>query len=265
MWFLDNNFMNLIENWWNEETPKGSKMFTFVSKMKHIKLRILEWNKKHFRNIFKEKLEIEEELNKLNSEIIKNGMNNESYHLEKDLLLKQEDILAKEEVFWRQKSREKWLNEGDQNTKFFHNSTIANRAFKSITKISDGVGNLTDKPNQIAEIMVDHFHKILNNFESSNKTAQDKMLMTIPSLITVEDNKSLNKPISLDEVKSAIFSMNPDKSPGPDGFQAFFFQKCWDIIGIDLWKALEAMRNGGSLLSEINFTFLTLIPKLAIQ
>ena len=59
--------------------------------------------------------------------------------------------------------------------------------------------------------------------------------------------------------------MNPDKSPGPDGFQAFFFQKCWDIIGIDLWKALEAMRNGGSLLSEINFTFLTLIPKLAIQ
>lgn len=139
-------------------------------------------------------------------------MNNESYLLEKELLYKQEDILAKEEVFWRQKSREKWLNEGDCNTKFFHNSTIANRAFKSIKKIKDGPGNLTENPNLIVEIMVNHFHKILNNFESSNMKAQDKMLATIPSLISVEDNKNLNKPITLDEVKTTLFSMNLDKS-----------------------------------------------------
>ena len=113
----------------------------------------------------------------------------------------------------------------------------------------------------IVETMVSHFYNILNNFESSNKFAQDKMLETIPSLISAEDNKNLNKPISMEEVKSALFSMNPDKSPGLDGFQAFFFQKCWDIIGLDLWKAIEATRNGGLLLFEINFTFLTLIPK----
>ena len=59
--------MNLIKIWWNEETFKGSKMFSFISKMKHIKKKILEWNKEHFRNIFKEKLDIEEDLNKLNS------------------------------------------------------------------------------------------------------------------------------------------------------------------------------------------------------
>lgn len=41
-------------------------------------------------------------------------MNNESYNLEKDLHARQESILAKEEVFGRQKSREKWLDiEGD--------------------------------------------------------------------------------------------------------------------------------------------------------
>ena len=56
----------------------------------------------------------------------------------------------------------------------------------------------------------------------------------------------------MEEVKMALFSMNPDKSLGPDGFQAFFSQKCWEIIGLDLWKAIEASRNGGLLLSEIN-------------
>ena len=134
--------------------------------------------------------------------------------------------MAKEEIFWRQKSREKWLNKGDQNTKSFHNSTLFNRAFESITKIKNSSRALIENPNVIIETMVSHFYNILNNFESSNKIAQDKMLEAIPQLITLEDNIYLNKPITMEEVKSALFSMNLDKSLGLDGFQAFFFQKC---------------------------------------
>ena len=40
-------------------------------------------------------------------------MNNENFFLEKELLTKQENILAKGEVFWRKISREKWLEKGD--------------------------------------------------------------------------------------------------------------------------------------------------------
>ena len=88
------------------------------------------------------------------------------------------------------------------------------------------------------------------------------MLKFIPKLISSEDNKVLNKPITLEEVRLVVFNMNPDKSPGPDGFQAFFFQKCWDIIGEDLWKVIEALMNGQAILSKINHSFLTLIPKI---
>ena len=99
MWFLDQNFMNLVKNWWIQDNFKGSKMFIFVSKMKSIKEKILRWNKEHFKNIFKEKLDIEEDLCKLNTEVIKNGMNNNTFYLEKDLLAKQQKHLGKRRNF----------------------------------------------------------------------------------------------------------------------------------------------------------------------
>ena len=74
-------------------------MFIFMSKIKMLKDKILKWNKQHFNNIFKEKLEVEAKLKDLNAEVIKRGMNNESYLLEKELLAKQEDLLSKEEIF----------------------------------------------------------------------------------------------------------------------------------------------------------------------
>ena len=98
-------------------------------------------------------------------------MNNDSYFLEKELLTKQEDILSKEEILWRQKLRERWLDEGDQNMKFFHNSTLYNRAESKISSINNHLSISTDKPSEIAKKIVDHFQKILNNFEGSNREA----------------------------------------------------------------------------------------------
>ena len=50
------------------------------------------------------------------------------------------------------------------------------------------------------------------------------MLESIQKLITEEDNKMLNKAFTTKEIKNALFSMNPNNSPEPDGFQAFLFQ-----------------------------------------
>ena len=113
MWFQDLDFIKNISDWWTQARFEGSKMFIFVSKLKLLKEKILRWNREHFNNIFKEKMEIENRLKNLNQEIIKHGMNNDSYFLEKELLAKQENILSKEEIFWEQKSRDKWLDDGD--------------------------------------------------------------------------------------------------------------------------------------------------------
>lgn len=59
-----------------------------------------------------------------------------------------------------------------------------------------------------------------------------------------------------------MLSFNPDKAPGPDGFNAHFFQVCWGIIKHDVCKAVSNFFRSGKLLKQVNSTFLELIPKV---
>ena len=50
------------------------------------------------------------------------------------------------------------------------------------------------------------------------------------------------------------------KAPGPDGFASDFFQSRWNIIGKDIWEAMEESKNSQTILKAFNATFLDLIP-----
>eukprot|EP00253_Pinus_taeda_P017522 PITA_17522 len=68
-------------------------------------------------------------------------------------------------------------------------------------------------------------------------------------------------PISKEEVESVLKSMQRDKSPGPDGWTAEFFQHFFEFIGDELVAVVEDSRHSGSIYQPFNATFLALIPK----
>nr|GFD48521.1 putative RNA-directed DNA polymerase, eukaryota, reverse transcriptase zinc-binding domain protein [Tanacetum cinerariifolium] len=68
--------------------------------------------------------------------------------------------------------------------------------------------------------------------------------------------------ITNEEIKSAMFDIGDDKSPGPDGFTSTFFKKGWEVVGNDVCNAVRDFFSNGCILKEINHTFLALIPKL---
>ena len=79
--------------------------------------------------------------------------------------------------------------------------------------------------------------------------------------LTNEASQWLSRNVSNDEIKAALFQMSPDKAPGADGYNAFFFQKNWDIAGSDICRAVHSFFNSGRILTEVNHTFITLVPK----
>ena len=72
---------------------------------------------------------------------------------------------------------------------------------------------------------------------------------------------SLTLPVPISEIEEVIKAENPNKAPGPDGFNAHFFKVFWPIIGNDVCEAITDFFQHSLLLNQVKSTFIVLVPK----
>ncbi|PNX96059.1 ribonuclease H [Trifolium pratense] len=192
-------------------------------------------------------------------------INDEGYteslsHQELLAKLELEKVLDMEEAFWHEKSRIKWHSEGDRNTTFFHKSAKIKQAYKKISSIRVDDVVLTE-PAQIASHVVNHFQ---NLFTGSNNVHDNGLIEdVIPRLVNDNVNNLLTLLPSIVEIKNAVFAMNKNGAPGPDGFGAFFYQTYWDIIKEDVCNAVLEFFTFNWILPNFNSNTVVLIPKVS--
>jgi hypothetical protein len=110
----------------------------------------------------------------------------------------------------------------------------------------------------IQKALMDYFTNI---FTSSNPTNFSDTTAGISNRVNPSMYDLINQDFNASEVYQAVFQLNSNSAPGPDGLSASFFQSYWDIIGEDLTSyILDILNNGGSPRS-LNNTFICLIPK----
>ena len=63
-----------------------------------------------------------------------------------------------------------------------------------------------------------------------NTKTQERILGNIKCKVTQEQRQTLDAPITLEEIKKAVFQMQTGKSPGLDGIPIEFYQEFWEII-----------------------------------
>ena len=76
-----------------------------------------------------------------------------------------------------------------------------------------------------------------------------------------EQQDSLTRRISEEEVKQAIFQMEGDKAPGPDGFPPLFFQSFWEVVKSDTLRMVQCCLETSHGCKALNKAFILLLPK----
>ncbi|GJR77142.1 RNA-directed DNA polymerase, eukaryota [Tanacetum coccineum] len=82
-----------------------------------------------------------------------------------------------------------------------------------------------------------------------------------PNRLTPDQIEDLERNVSYEEIKRAVWDCGISKSPGPDGFTFEFYRKYWSLIDHDVVAAVTSFFSTGSFPPGCNSSFITLIPK----
>ncbi|KAL0447058.1 UNVERIFIED_CONTAM: hypothetical protein Slati_1833700 [Sesamum latifolium] len=97
-----------------------------------------------------------------------------------------------------------------------------------------------------------YFHSLVQHEEAP--------LNIIPNLINEEQGLNLYKETSIDEMSKVVFDMAAESTAGPDGFNASFYQRCWEIVKFDVTEAAKDFLDGTPLPISFTATTIVLIP-----
>lgn len=196
-----------------------------AEKLHKLKQLLVLWNKKQFGNIFTRLRKKEEDVirGEVDLENLNSPGNQEKY---RKLFLELDDLLNKEEVYRRQKSRCKWNLEGERNTKFFNNMVQRKWNKQKILSVVDDNGQIMSEQGQLKASVVNYFERLISSPRTLDSTTGEDIARVIEHLDSEEMNTTLCGVPSLEKIKKAVFGLNREATAGPDGFSAYFFQFC---------------------------------------
>ncbi|XP_054820714.1 uncharacterized protein LOC129319648 [Prosopis cineraria] len=118
------------------------------------------------------------------------------------------------------KSRCRWLQWGDKNTKFFYASAVIKKRRKRIEALKNDAGDWIEDSESLKS-MASEYYK--NLYSKDINAIPDSTWPNYFPQIDSETLLYLNSDVTDIEIKNAAFALDVFKAPGPDGIQAHFF------------------------------------------
>ena len=132
------------------------------------------------------------------------------------------------------RSRVKWIEEGEKNTKFFLGLEKTSQNNKLITRLTDENGRIYTKQDELLDYQAKfyknlfskkvNFSDVRSQFENFTKDIQ------IPK-IDDEARASCEGSVDLSEAETALKQLKKDSAPGYDGLTGTFYLAFWSDIG----------------------------------
>ncbi|XP_026410380.1 uncharacterized protein LOC113305574 [Papaver somniferum] len=206
-------FMRLVEENWNLEL-NGAPPFVFTSKLKRLKEVLKTWNINIFGDVqFRLKLETE-------NDFLDYDPADEFQFLKVVDAKKDVDDVRMLAVMLKMKSRVTWLEDGDQNTRFFHNSIRMRRSQNTISELKVSNDTTLFLQDEIKDFIVNHYQ---SKFIGGDVNIDPALFDIDHESISAAESAFMDVILSLEKVKVAVFDLGDDSAPGQDGFTVLLF------------------------------------------
>ncbi|XP_052107462.1 uncharacterized protein LOC127740503 [Arachis duranensis] len=184
-WYSNDEIRQIIREVWHEQVD-GSAMYILAKKIKRCRHKIVKWQQEHRSNSKVEIDLLQSKLEELRLAGIHGG----------DIISEIEDKLEKalqnEESYWKDKFRVKWL--------------------KSVATSNAGIASVAES----------YFKDI---FSSTCHENPEPLFTDFEPKVTAQMKRRLQRPVTMEKVKRATFSIHPQSAPGDDEGLSFLLHK----------------------------------------
>ncbi|XP_074304025.1 uncharacterized protein LOC141638510 [Silene latifolia] len=213
MWSQAKNFKLYVQSNWKGNWF-GTKMYILTRQLKNLKCHLRKLNKESFddidNNFHRAKMNLEYIQDILRGE----PQNIQLIEMERDASNSVRFLANASHEFLVQKSKVPWMEKGDSNTKYFHPVIKSRQARNKVLNITNTQGVLCEDTSSI----------------------QDAFLQFYTSLLGTSV-----------ETRQVMFSIPSHKAAGPDGYSSAFYKDSWDIVGRDIYDAIQDFFHEGKL------------------
>ena len=261
----DCNFVDLMNNFlqkFKEENDNlNSQMKWDMCKIK-IRDMCIEYSKSKKTKQKSYIKDLQNELNTIESKLSQDTNNN-------DLLLRRETIKKELEIFSIQesksaqiRSRVKFIEEGEKNTKYFLNLEKARGNGKIMDSLKTPQGKIITSRQDIMNEQVRHFKETYSKCNTFNDAqAEEFMKHTDTPKIREEDKQMLDEELTINEITYALKEMRNSSAPGSDGLTNSFLKFFWLHINDMIVDSFNAAYEAGEMSILQKQAVITLIHK----
>jgi hypothetical protein len=134
----------------------------------------------------------------------------------------------------RHRSRVRFLEEGDANTKLFH-LKACHRSRKNYIAAIQHDGHWVSAEEAKEELIYNYYYGVFGTLFLRAHSIQ------LDELIPCLDLTGIDACFTEEEIWLAIKEMPSDRAPGPDGFTSLFYKVAWNTIKVDVINAFNAL------------------------
>jgi mannosylglycoprotein endo-beta-mannosidase len=228
-WLHHPNFKDIVKGLWDEACNEFSGQFKLIKKLSFMATRLRQWNRVGFGHQETALTLIQSNISAIEQKSEYGQLSTAEQNSLDSLIKKQWQCNLHIESMWRQKSRQIWCRLGDRNTRFFHLVANFRRAKNHLLKVVHN-GSVVEGLPVIKDAAVSFFSNLFRS--------PDRFRIGLGSVgfktLSASSLASLERDITLEELKQSVWDCDGSKSPGLNGFNFKFYRLAWNFIANDL-------------------------------